>query len=236
MNSLIFAHRGASKLVKFENTIEAFDKAFEIGALGIEFDVRKTKDNIFVCCHDDKIEGKYIKNLTYSELIKISKNIGFEIPIIEDILKKYKNKLFFDIELKERKYEKDIIKVIKKHLTYDEYVITSFNDSTIKKVKNLDKNIQAGLLLDYNLKNPIKKMLNIFPELRILYSKADFVAPHYKLVDFFFKLRMDILKKDLYVWTVNEEIDIKKLLEKNVKSIITDYPDIAINIKNKYFK
>ena len=43
---LILAHRGAKGLVKFENTFEAFDKALEVGADGIELDVRKTKDNI----------------------------------------------------------------------------------------------------------------------------------------------------------------------------------------------
>ena len=51
----ILAHRGYSQ--KFpENTLLAFNKAFENNADGIECDLQKSKDNKFVIIHDDKIE------------------------------------------------------------------------------------------------------------------------------------------------------------------------------------
>ena len=52
---LIIAHRGASGLVKFENTLASFAKAIELGVSMVEFDIRKTQDNLFVAFHDQSI-------------------------------------------------------------------------------------------------------------------------------------------------------------------------------------
>ena len=61
-----FAHRGYSSKYP-ENTILAFSKAIEIGADAIELDVHKTKDNVLVVIHDEKVNrthrGKgYVKD------------------------------------------------------------------------------------------------------------------------------------------------------------------------------
>src|SRR5262249_20251434 len=53
---LVFAHRGASHQA-LENTIEAFVLAQELGADGIELDVRATSDSVLVVHHDPQIEG-----------------------------------------------------------------------------------------------------------------------------------------------------------------------------------
>ena len=45
----IYGHRGASYCI--ENTMPCFKKAIEL-KVGIETDVRLTKDNILVCFHD----------------------------------------------------------------------------------------------------------------------------------------------------------------------------------------
>jgi len=50
---MVIAHRGFHKAKK-ENTIAAFEAAFEAGADAIETDVRLTKDNQVVVNHDDK--------------------------------------------------------------------------------------------------------------------------------------------------------------------------------------
>ena len=40
----VIAHRGASGMVGQDNTLESFQKAIEIGADMVEFDVRSTKE------------------------------------------------------------------------------------------------------------------------------------------------------------------------------------------------
>ena len=53
----VIAHRGAAR-VAAENTVEAFGKAMELGADGVEADVCVTKDGRFVIWHDAGQEGE----------------------------------------------------------------------------------------------------------------------------------------------------------------------------------
>lgn len=51
----IICHRGASEFAH-ENTLEAYRAAFELGADGNEIDIRRTKDGVLVCFHDDMLD------------------------------------------------------------------------------------------------------------------------------------------------------------------------------------
>jgi glycerophosphoryl diester phosphodiesterase len=232
---IIIAHRGASKLVKFENTLEAFQKAIDIGADMMEFDIRRTKDNMYISYHDEKIGGVKLSTLTYEEILKISMKKGFKVPLVEEILKMSAKKICLDIELKEEGYEEEIIKLVTKYLGYDEFVIKSFNDSSVKIIKEIDSNITTGLLLGIGkCKNIVRTRISeLFPEFRIIKSKVDFVSPNYRLLKCFFQLRMQILNKDIYIWTVNDRERMKKLMNKKVQAIITDRPDIALKLIKK---
>src|SRR5512132_1687256 len=71
---LIIAHRGGA-LESTENTIAAFQRAFRIGADGIETDIRLTRDGTVVVYHDEtfgRVEGlpkaqrtRLISDMTY---------------------------------------------------------------------------------------------------------------------------------------------------------------------------
>ena len=72
-----------------------------------------------------------------------------------------------------------------------------------------------------------------FPEKRLRLCKADFVSPHYKLVTGEFAGRMRRQRIPVYVWTVNDSKTMKKLIHKRVAAIITDRPDVMIELKMK---
>jgi glycerophosphoryl diester phosphodiesterase len=45
---------------------------------------------------------------------------------------------------------------------------------------------------------------------------------------------MHCLKKHVYVWTVNEEALMRKMMKKKVDGIVTDHPDLGLSIlKNR---
>src|SRR3954452_18398025 len=52
---LVLGHRGASAYAP-ENTFAAFDLAVEMGADGIETDVRATRDGVLVLLHDETVD------------------------------------------------------------------------------------------------------------------------------------------------------------------------------------
>lgn len=51
----IICHRGSSEFAH-ENTLEAYRATFELGGDGNEIDIRKTKDGVLICFHDDMLD------------------------------------------------------------------------------------------------------------------------------------------------------------------------------------
>jgi glycerophosphoryl diester phosphodiesterase len=229
----IVAHRGNTSLVKFENTLEAFQIAIEIGIPQIEFDLRMTQDGYLVCYHDRSIDGIKIKHLKYQELLTISRGKGFEIPLFEDILRLCQNRIALDIEIKEEGYEEQIVSLTTQYFGYSNFVMKSFNDSSVRKIKKLDPHIKVGILLGgISTKRSILRILSqFFPEYRIIKTGADFVAPNFRLLKFGFSWRMQLLDREIYVWTVNEESRLIKLIKNDrISAIITDKPELALQI------
>ncbi len=233
----IIAHRGKTASVASENTIEAFKKAIEIGVPQIEFDVRMSQDGYLISYHDLTIDNIKVGDLPYHQLQAIACSKGFEIPLFEDILKLCRDRIALDIELKEEGYEEQIVALTAKYLNYADFVIKSFNDASVQKIKDLDPKIEVGLLLGkVTGKFPLLSILaQFFPEYRIFKTGANFVAPHYTLLKLGFLWRMKLLDIAVYVWTVNDERQLCKLIRnKYIAAIVTDKPELALKILHSY--
>ena len=236
---LILAHRGASGLVEHENTIEAFDKAVEVGSDGIELDVRKTKDNILIINHDPTIKDNLIIEKTYNELLEITKSIGYDLVKFEDVLIKYGNKLILDIELKEYGYEEEIVKLTTKYLTYDKYFIKSFKKLSIIKIKELDPSIITSLLVGQKHSDSGRFGLikEIFPKSLIKETNCNMLSPNKLILILWYLKRVSKYNLPINVWTVNKEKDLRKLMKSKYcpNYIITNYPDLALKIRKEIF-
>lgn len=234
MQTKIIAHRGASFLAKKENTLEAFALAIDIGADYAEFDVRQTRDHNLIVFHDDTFDNRKISDLTYDELCRKTNAKGFKVPLLVDVLKLCRGKIKLDIELKETGYEGSIISLIKQFFEYEDYMMKSFLDSAVAKIKAIDANINAGLLLGTANADFRRRLHEYFPERRLHACHADFVSPHYQLATPMFIRRMHIRHYKVYVWTLNEASLIGKYINRNVDGIITDKPDAGIFIRKGF--
>lgn len=233
----IVAHRGKTATIASENTIEAFQKAIEIGVPQIEFDVRMSQDGYLISYHDSTIDNIQVSDLEYDRLQEIARGKGFEIPLLEDILRLCRDRIALDIELKEEGYEERIVALTAKHLNYADFVIKSFNDASVRRIKDLDPQIKVGLLLGkVTGKFPVASILaQFFPEYRIFKTGANFVSPHYTLLKLGFLWRMKLLDVSVYVWTVNDERRLFKLVRnKYIAAIITDKPELALKILHSH--
>lgn len=168
-----FAHRGDSCNYP-ENTMLAFEEAVKVGATGIELDVHKTKDNILVVIHDEKVDRTYlgrgkIKDYTYNELknlrvrdIKFRYNKKCYTPTLEEVLILIKDTdIVLNIEIKNDKInylniEEDVINLVNKYKMINRIVISSFNHNTLLKCKEIDNNIKTGMLYSKYIKNVSK--------------------------------------------------------------------------------
>ncbi len=232
---LIIAHRGASSDAK-ENTIESFKKAMLLGADMLEFDVRRTKDNVLIVYHDEMIQGDSVKDLTYGAISQTARNQGFDIPTVEEVLKWARGKIKLDVELKEEGYEKEIVELVLGYFEEDRFVMTSFNDASLAVIKERYPDIKAGLILGRKIPSTHirTRFQELFPMKRCKDAKADFLVGHLKLLRAGFLERARRNHLPVFVWTVNDEETIWKLLhDRRVYAIITDKPDLAVSLRKK---
>ena len=131
------AHRGIyNKNVK-DNSYEALVAGLKSDKyIGIETDLRVTKDNIFILYHNVIYNGKLINKLNYNELKNICK--------LEDILKIKTDKIIL-IEIKDFNINiKRLIKILNKYKR--NIMLMSFNSKVIKKIKEYTNKYKLGVL------------------------------------------------------------------------------------------
>jgi len=123
----IVAHRGASSEAP-ENTLAAFERAIEVGADMIEFDVRRGSDGRLVISHDP-IRGPATR-----------------LPTLEDTLRLTQGRIQLDVELKEPDCERDAIDLLLRYFPLDEFCITSFLAPTLRETRAITPRIRTGLI------------------------------------------------------------------------------------------
>ncbi|UCE25095.1 MAG: glycerophosphodiester phosphodiesterase [Candidatus Zixiibacteriota bacterium] len=229
---VIIAHRGASQ-VERENTLEAFRAAIDMGADAIEFDVRRTRDNVLVIHHDACIASGTapINDLTYPEAVDLAKASNFHLPTLDETLKLCQDKVALDIELKENGYESDVIPLVGQYYDLDHVVFTSFYDDCVARLKEIAPQIMAGLILGVDPPATLRTRLSeLLPLKRLKNCRADFVAPNYRLLKPGLIRRMRAAGYPVWVWTVNDVSLADRLSKSKVAAIITDTPDIIKRI------
>ena len=151
MNSkpLVVAHRGLLKHAP-ENTLSNFRACMEL-RLGFEVDVRRSKDGVLVCVHDDTVDRTTnghgaINALTLPELKKLdagawfsSKFQGERIPTFEEVamvIKQHSNlPILIAIDLKAKEIEADTVLIAKSHGVLDRmlFIGNAINDTAVRR-------------------------------------------------------------------------------------------------------
>jgi len=223
---LILAHRGFSGMYP-ENTILAFEKAFEIGADGIELDVHASKDGQLVIMHDNKVErttnGKgLIGTMTWSEIQELDAGQGEHVPLLEDVISLCKqHDKFLNIEVKGLGIQEKIVELLHKYDFIDNVLVSSFMHVQLPPFKKLDPRIKIAILI-------AKVSPRILTSTIAKFTGADAINPEYTTcTDKFLKTAR---KKNytVYPWTCDDVDFAKKLALAGVAGIITNRPDLMI--------
>ena len=217
-------HRGARAYAP-ENTLASFKKALEIGVDAIELDVRKTKDNQLVVIHDADVkrttdgEG-LVSELTLAQVKGFSAEGGEKIPTLAEALDFLDKKVKVLIELKEAGVEEQVLSIVCERGLEKNVVIISFLEEALKKVRELNKSIETGLIYAKH-SNPIKAAL----ELKANYLVALYRFTHTATVQ---KAHENGLK--VIVWTINTPEEAQEYAKKGVDGIASDKPDILTGL------
>lgn len=237
----VWAHRGASgwdTQYAPENTLEAFQKAIEMEADGVEMDVQLTKDGQIVICHDERIDrtsdGRgWIKDLTLKELRQYSFSKthpeygNVKIPTLAEFLELLRPAgLEINIELKTGVIYYDGLEertaAIVADMGMQERVIySSFNHYSLQKLKAAVPEARMGLLMGENF-------VDVPGYTDLLQAGA--VHPYFQTIDKDYIVKCHGHGIKVNTWTVDSRIEMKRLAEAGVDAIITDCPDAARKI------
>lgn len=237
--TIIFAHRGASRQCP-ENTLSAYERAVKLGAGGIEIDVQLSKDGVPVVIHDRTLKrttsGKGIVTETnYADLKKLDAGSWFSpkfqqesIPSLEEVLTFASDypELWLNIELKYYREDDDqlaktAIPMIKKFRSDKNTLISSFEHERLLEVHKLWSKVETAPLYKGNLHEPwhyAKKL------------KAKAIHPHFKSIHSSLIKTVQSHGINVRPYTINEEKWLRQFLEWEVDGLMTDVPDLALNI------
>jgi len=217
---LKIGHRGA-RAYEPENTLSSFRKAIELGANAVELDVRKTKDGKLVVIHNADVnkttngEGA-VNELTLEQIQKLVTDKNEHIPTLDDVLDSVGKRVKILIEIKEVGTEKQILDLIQQKGLTDNVIIVSFHEDALKKVRELNSEVETGLIYVRH-KNPIQTAL----DLKAKYLLSLYSFTHSANVK---KAHENGLK--MIVWTINKKEEVEEYKKKGVDGIASDRPDI----------
>lgn len=150
----LIAHRGASADAK-ENTLEAFNLAFEQGADGIEGDFLLTRDRKIIAFHDlntKRLLGKDLatKSLTLDEIRQFS---PYYIPELHETLAILPQGKQIFIELKcGRQVEQELIETLRSsQILLDQVTVISFRLPTLIRLRKLCPEIKILWIRHFRL-------------------------------------------------------------------------------------
>jgi glycerophosphoryl diester phosphodiesterase len=225
---IIIGHKGAAGHAP-ENTLLSFFKAFELGVPMVELDVHETLDGHLVCIHDKSVDRTtdgvgIVHEMTLSQIKKLDAGSGERIPLLSEVLDFARGKMKVNIELKAVGLESLIVDLVTSRHMADDVLVSSFSHETLPSIKELKSTIRTAALVHSLDAKTIPYLLKI---------GVDAVNPLYTSITREFIEDAHRNKLKVYAWTVNDATVMGKLFKDGVDGIITDYPDIGLDVVHR---
>lgn len=258
---IVLAHRGGAHLAP-EHTMPAFEKSAQLGVDGFEVDIRLTKDEEIIVFHDatiDRTTDGYglVAEMTLEEINSFNHGYQFEdldgittyrdekvdVVTLRQLLETYSNMLV-NIEIKDAPdtYEGSLIpsklwRLIEELGAEDRVVVASFYGEQVDRFNLYAQNRVALGAGESDVRKAFTSFSSQFghlyhPKVDVfqLPTKSGVVAlDSPKFIQFLNNLNIPV-----HYWTINDLVTMNKLIRNGAKGIITDRPDIAMVLLQKY--
>lgn len=212
---LIVAHRGASR-AQPENTPAAFRRADEMGADGVELDVR-IGDGALVVAHDPLPIGG-------------ARSGADPAPSLVDVLDACGARMLVNVEIKNSESDRDFdasmsiadrtVELLRRRDDVaDRWLISSFSWATIDHCRQVAPEFATAALCTRIRPGDLEQVAR---------SGHAAVHPAHSTVDGDLVARAHSLGLAVNVWTVNDADRIRELRDLGVDAVVTDVPDEAL--------
>jgi glycerophosphoryl diester phosphodiesterase len=226
LQPLVIAHRGASGQLA-ENTLPAYELAIEQRADMIEIDLHRTRDGATVIAHDEELSGLggkgEIAAATLAEVRALDAGGGERVPTLDEVLDRFGDRIPFNLELKRGKsatyegLERAALDAVRKRGLLEQTLFSSFFDPVLERLRALEP--EARLARLFSPRDPER------PLERARAVGAEAINPWLGL------LQPELIEAAhaeglaVYVFTVDEEREMRSLLDLGVDGIFTNFPD-----------
>jgi Glycerophosphoryl diester phosphodiesterase len=242
MLTQILGHRGASAEAP-ENTMVAFALAAQMGADGVELDVHLTSDGRVVVIHDDTVDRTTngtgaVREMTFAQIRELDASIGkpgysgAKIPTLEEVYELLQpTGMVVNVEIKENAYDHGFLiipKVLELETRYEmtgRIIYSSFNHYVLREMKECSAQIPTAILYSEALVDVWQYAAQV---------PADGIHPYFEmLADPMLVTRCHESGQAVRPWTVNEENNLREMFRQGVDTIITNFPDRALRLRQE---
>ncbi|MEM7675003.1 MAG: glycerophosphodiester phosphodiesterase [Myxococcota bacterium] len=229
---IALAHRGGIEVAE-ENSMAAFTHAVEqLGFRYLETDTHATKDGVLVAFHDDRLDrvtdhvGK-IADFTWASLKKVRMANGDRIPLLEDLMTAWPD-VCLNIDPKVDAAAERLPGVIRRpNFGLDRLCIGAFS---VRRLQSLRKALGPDLCTSMGPWEVLRLRLRSWglPFSRyaaqccqVPVSERGVPVADKRFIDAAHRLGLKV-----HVWTINEENEMRRLLDLGVDGLITDRPTL----------
>jgi glycerophosphoryl diester phosphodiesterase len=243
------AHRGGGKL-RPENTLEAFARAVACGVDAIECDVRLSRDREVVVVHDEMLERTTnasgpVAALTASALARVDagwhfgadqgfphRGRGIGIPRLVDALAQWPDVPFI-VEIKGDRAEDVpiVLGAIGKADAFDRVIVGGFSGAVLQAVRERRGGITTSASLPEVRSALRRSWLNCRPKrtgFDVFQVPMRFRGRRVLTRTFVRAARRAHVP--VQVWVVDEADEMRMLLDWGVTGLISDRPDVAVQV------
>lgn len=230
---LIIAHRGGATAAP-ENTFASFEQGILDGAVWLEVDVQEDADGEVVVMHDRDFKRIGGKNLAVHEATKAElstldvggyfadKYSDQRVPTLREVLEWAKGKVGLFIELKyygyDQSLEAKVVDLVEQTGMISQVVIMSLAYDGVRKTAELRPEWTYGFL----------NMVSVGDLTRL---DVDFLALSSKAASFSTIRRAHRQGMKVYVWTINDPVQMSVMMSRGVDGVITDNVTLARHVQ-----
>jgi len=237
---VIFGHRGASRYAP-ENTVAAFDLAISQGGNALELDTMLTSDGIPIVIHDHTLERTtnetgMVNRKIVDEIRELDAGLYFseefrgeKVPLLEDMLIRYQDKILINIELKNYHSPKDelasiVLEMVESLGMLDHVIFSSFLPRNLKILRSLQPAAKVALLTP-------KGILGVLFRSVFFHGQSpEIIHPSFDVVTRESIENEHRRGRRVNVWTVNDPQTARNLIDWGVDGLITDDPGALLKL------
>lgn len=253
--TLVIAHQGGDGVWPGD-TMYAFEKAVEIGVDVLEMDAHITKNGQIVLMHDETVDDTtdgtgLIEEMTLDELRKLDaaydwtlddgatfpyRGRGIQVPTLDEVFEKFPQMRFvIEIKLTRDPIEEPLCDLIREYGMQDKVVVASFHDDVMKSFRSACPEVATSAsrteVRNYVLLGKAFLWGFYLPDFQTIQPPWD---PEESLGIQIMTGRFirESHAKGIRVepWTVNDPELMKLYIEWGVDGIITDRPDLMLEV------